>query len=399
MKKTGKYSNMEETQNKKWRYHLLGYFTDIIQSEQNLDSLRQTLSQQNNFSIENLFNYLDNENKGYITLEDFIKFLSANSIEFEEKCLRLLIHFYDKNNDFVLNYDEFKFIVSDNEEQKNNNNQELDENILRLFCDILVQEIELCKKCCENAKNCFDSRHFTIYEGFVEIAEEKEYITYEDLWKFFDENGIKLDEKCIKRIIYRLDSDNDGKVSFVEFNNVFFPPSFHQENNYSEYKYKLKDFNNNKFKNNSINNKKINNNNNKKVQNNKNININKSSEIQDNTLLKSNDKSPICYNYNNKSIDFNHLDFKHGFSENPRLKYTSRVLNYNYSRYPDVEIDKYKLDKEYNSLKNSLNLDNKNENDNKENVYSNDITMKKCPLNHYFVFCHCCGCCCELCCH
>ena len=375
--KSIKNPKLNELQKKKWRYYLLDYFTDIFQIEQNLDSLRQALNQQNNFSAINIFNYLDNDNKGYITLEDLIKFFSSHSIEFEEKYIRLFIHFYDKNNDFVLNFDEFKFIISDNEEFKDNNNQELDENTLGIFCDILVQEIELCKKCSENAKKCFDSRHFTIYEGFVEIAEDKSYITDEDLWKFMDENGIKLDEKYIKRIISRLDSDNDGKISFVEFNSVFYPPCFHAEKKFNGYKYKLKDFNNN------INIKD---------------DVNKSTKIKDNTSLKSNDKS-TNNNYkvnnninNNKSTDFNTLNFKHGFSENPRLKYTSKVLNYNYSKYPDVDIEKYKLNKEYNSLK-------KPSDNTKENEIPNNSTLKKCPLNHYFILCHCCGCCCKLCCH
>ena len=37
----------KEPQTKKWRYLLLDYFTDIIQYEQNLDSLHQSLNQQN----------------------------------------------------------------------------------------------------------------------------------------------------------------------------------------------------------------------------------------------------------------------------------------------------------------------------------------------------------------
>ena len=41
------------------------------------------------------------------------------------------------------------------------------------------------------------------------------------------------------------------------------------------------------------------------------------------------------YNEKNKS-----LDFKYGFSANPRIKYTSSVLNYNYSKCPDLEYNK-----------------------------------------------------------
>ena len=362
-------NQVEEMPKKKWRHILIEYFMEIIQAEQNLDSLRQSLNQQNNFSVQNIFNNLDNDNKGYLTLGDFIKFLSSHSIEFEEKNIRQLIRFYDKNNDFVLNYEEFKPMICNieyNEEKNENNNKELDENILSIFCDILLQEIDLCKICSENVKKCLESRHFTIYEAFVEIADDEGYVTEEILQKFLDENGIKVDIKNIKKIIYRLDSDNDGKVSFVEFNNVFFPPCYNIDKNYNEYRYKLNDFN-----------IKINNDN-----NNNSIINNKSNEKPDKNRL----KNTIINidNYNDNSEYNKILDFKYGFSSNPKLKYTSKVLNYNYSKYPDTDVEKYKLNKEYYSIKNSKGI---NDSDN------------LCTSKHIFIHCHCCNCCCNLCCN
>ena len=357
----------KEMPKKKWRFLLMDYFTDIIQIEENLDSLRQSLDQQDNFSIENIFNNLDNDQKGYITLGDLIKFLSAHSIEVEEKYLRQIIHFYDKNYDFILNLEEFKPLISNSEINENkdnnkNNIQQLEENIVSIFCDILNQEVELCEKCEENSKKCLNSKHFTTYEAFVEIAEEDGYITEENLMKFFGENGAKLDEKNIKRIIYRLDKDNDGKISFVEFNDIFHPPCYNVNQKYNEYKYKLDNLNNS-----NINNKSY-----EPVKNNQLKNIPK-----DNYIPKK-----------EKNIDDNkYLDFKYGFSQNPRLKYTSSVLNYNYSKDPDYDIDKYKLNKEYNSLKSS-----------KDKKISDDLNFDRCPLNHIFIHCHCCNCCCHLCC-
>ena len=70
--KSMKNTKLNEVQKKKWRYHLLDYFTDIIQSEQNLDSLRQTLTQQNNFSAINIFNYLDNDNQSNSKKNTFV---------------------------------------------------------------------------------------------------------------------------------------------------------------------------------------------------------------------------------------------------------------------------------------------------------------------------------------
>ena len=352
-------NNPKEIPKKKWRYHLLDYFTEIMQYEEILQSLRQSLSQQDNFSIHNIFNNIDNEQKGYITLGDIIQFLSSHSIEFEEKYIRQLIHFYDKNNDFCLNFQEFKVIISNDEinEKKGEENirEELSENVLSIFCDILMQEIELCKKCEEIAKNCGESRHFTIYEAFVEIAEIQEYITEDNLAKFLEENGIKLEGNKIKRIIYRLDKDNDGKISFVEFHDIFFPPYYNVNKKFNEYKYKLDDFNNSNINNKTYNPPKA---------------FNKS--CQSIYLEKPSD-----------NID-NNLDFKYGFSDNPRLKYTSSVLNYNYSTYPDVVMNKYKLNKEFNSLKNRK---------------KNDIKKNEETVNHIYIHCHCCNCWCDLCCN
>ena len=366
----------KEELKKKWRFLLLDYFTDIIQYEQNLDSLRQSLSQQNNFSIENIFNSLDNEQKGYLTLGDFLKFLSDHSIPVEEKYIRQFIHFYDKNNDFVLNLEEFSQVISDKKingskkEENNENKQEIDDKIISIFCDILIQEIELCKRCEENSRKCFESKHFTIYEAFIEITEDEGYVTMENLMKFFDENGVKSDENYIQGIIKRLDKDNDGKISYVEFHDMFFLPSVEENKKFNEYKFKLDD-----FKNSNINNKSY--------------NPQKKPE-QPNQPEKSEPKNINKDYYNEKNIDktdIKSLDFKYGFSANPRIKYTSSVLNYNYSKCPDLEYNKYKLDKEYNSLKNS-----------KESKGKEISKNLETPSNQTVIHCHCCNCYCHICC-
>ena len=177
-----------------------------------------------------------------------------------------------------------------------------------------------------------------------------------------DKNRIKLDEKFIKKIIYRLDKDNDGKISFVEFQYIFFPHCYNVDKKYNEYKYKLDDLNNS-----NINNKTY----------------NPQKNYQPENINKEN------YNpSNNKNFDVKNLDYKYSFSENPRLKYTSSVLNYNYSKFPDYDSDKYKLNKEYNSLKNS-----------KNEQISENLTLNRSPPNHIFICCHCCNCCCNLCCY
>ena len=257
---------------RKWVDLLVLYFTTIKEYEDKIESLRISLNQQNNFSVRALFNHLDKNSKNFISLDDFIKFLQDNSINYDEKHLRQFIHNYDKDNDFCINYQEFKGIVlpltddsfkkkeeeneikekedeanklkeikenkknekkeKDNENNENENNEKeknenennednenednknedekkeenneekdnenakmkekekekeeekIDPNILSIFGQILTEEMSLAEKNIENAKNCLNSKNFTFYEGFTEIADEDKYITEENLNNF-----------------------------------------------------------------------------------------------------------------------------------------------------------------------------------------------------------------------
>ena len=229
---------------RQWVDLLVSYFNTIKEYEDKIESLRISLNQQNNFSAKSLFDHLDNNSKNFISLDDFIKFLQDNSINYDENNLRKFIHNYDKDNDFCINYEEFKGIVlpltdesykqkqeekdqqekenkkepnenennieinntenNNNEDKKkeedintnvNNNvdnkkddkkqeNEEIDQNILSIFGEILKEEMDLAGKNKENAKNIMNSKSFTFYEGFIEIADEDKYITEENLFNF-----------------------------------------------------------------------------------------------------------------------------------------------------------------------------------------------------------------------
>ena len=117
---------------KKWIELLVLYFSTIKEYEGKIESLRISLNQQNNFSSKALFNYLDNNSKNFISLDDFIKFLEDNSINYDEKYLRQFIHNYDKDNDFCINYQEFKGIIlpltDDSFKEKVENEDKKEEN-------------------------------------------------------------------------------------------------------------------------------------------------------------------------------------------------------------------------------------------------------------------------------
>ena len=267
-------NNPSNLSHRKWVDLLASYFTTIKEYEDKIESLRISLNQQEKFNPKLLFNHVDYKSCNYLSLDNLSKFLHDNSIPFEEKYLRQVIHNYDKDNDFCLNFSEFKQMIIpltdetyqkkdennqkeeikiehdnkiENKDEKNENEnnikeeikdgneenkkyeknevvekEEISPNIIGIFGNILEEEMELAAKCLDISKKCVACKHFTFYESFIEIADEEQYITEDNLSNFLKRNNIELNKNDIKGIIHRLDSDNDGKISFAEFKFIFF---------------------------------------------------------------------------------------------------------------------------------------------------------------------------------
>ena len=63
-------------------------------------------------------------------------------------------------------------------------------------------------------------KEFSIYEAFYVISNYQQSINYESLNIFL---GNKYSKNEIKELIYRLDMNNDGKISYEKFQDLFFP--------------------------------------------------------------------------------------------------------------------------------------------------------------------------------
>ena len=466
---------------RQWVDLIILYFKTIKEYEDKIEPLRISLNQENNFSCKSLFNFLDNNSKNFLSLDDFIKFLQDNSIKYDEKYLRQFIHNYDKDNDFCINYQEFKGIIlpltddsykqkieeeekkkeeieinikeekenqkeekkenekedqeQEQEKEKENNNDEksnennnieksnennnieksnednnieksneknnteknnenknleknnkedIDPKILSTFGEIINEEMSLAEKLMEISKQCLDSKFFTFYESFKEIADEDKYITEENLNNFLQKNGVELNEKDSKGLMHRNDTDNDGKVSFTEYKDIFFPI------NNVKYQRSLNDYNKYQNEYNSIlrsgpSNKNNYNYNNSTYYPSRNNNF----KNKNNNYAINNKTSYISNNYTNNVY------------QSPKLKHTSSCLHYDYSTYADEDHDNY----------NSRNINKRNRNSSIANlknypktIYNNnydcDYLLRRtccgCPCTNYFVHSH--NCYCYLCC-
>jgi Ca2+-binding EF-hand superfamily protein len=241
---------------KEWLSSLLSYFMSIKSIDDNIESLRIALCSQNDFTPNQLFHYLDLKNKDFLLLNDFVKFLNEMQIPFEEEYVRKCIHNFDKDNDFCLNFQEFlglilpkKNIDLKNKILVNINNTYIShlisENTKNIFGKLLCEELELVKNCIKTAKFCRGSKGFTFYLGFIEIAGGDRYITENHLFNFLKKNNINISTNDMHQLMFRVDADNDGKISFNEFEEIFFPMkegeltyknnNIEDENNYNFY--------------------------------------------------------------------------------------------------------------------------------------------------------------------
>ena len=67
------------------------------------------------------------------------------------------------------------------------------------------------------------SKEFTTYEAYISIVKEQKYITQENLANYLRENNFKLDNIDPIILMFRIDADNDGQISYEEFQEIFFP--------------------------------------------------------------------------------------------------------------------------------------------------------------------------------
>ena len=217
-----------EKQEYPWLSTLLSYFKTIKKYEVEIESFRSSLSSNQNFSPLALFSFLDQNLKSFITLNDLRAFLASENANFDEKKLRKLIHNFDKDNDFSLNLHEFTALIQSkqNKEKKeflSNYKTDVPDEIKTDLRDLLEKEMELIAELNEIAKEIKNSEIFSTYEAFTVIVGLDKYITKKNFGKFLNDNFMEVNEDDVNNIMFRIDADNDDKISYEEFKEIFYP--------------------------------------------------------------------------------------------------------------------------------------------------------------------------------
>jgi len=212
---------------------LVELFISISTGEEKINQLKQNIITNYNINPIQLFFKLDINNKGYLAKSDISSYLKFYSINFTFTDIEYIFYFYDKDNDNFLNFYEFlNFIISDssylykklfkrkyrhNKIDENEINADMDKNLEQNILKIFQEEIDFARNLNELILNLKKNNDFKIQNAFYEIKSYS-YITNDSLKAFFDRNEVTYNDKFIKNIFSRFDSnESSGKISFNKF--------------------------------------------------------------------------------------------------------------------------------------------------------------------------------------
>ena len=234
-------SKILNTQKKPWIQPFLDYFKTIKKFNDIIEKIRAKLCLTNNFNPNQLFDFLDFQKNGFLTSKNIIYFLNKAKEQYKEQYIRHLIHNYDKDGDFTLNKKEFYNLIlpaknknlkekiissinSNNENEESTNNPgNISNDIKNVFNELIKEELKLGEDSFFAIKNIYNSPKFTTYEAFIDIVKNESYITRKNLNIFLRENKFEMEDDDIYLLMFRIDQDNDNMISYIEFQDIFYP--------------------------------------------------------------------------------------------------------------------------------------------------------------------------------
>ena len=216
-------------------YELCKILYEIIDSEKNIEFLKNKLFSDNNFNLNKLFNYFDKYQNGYISLVDFQEGLESFDIN-NKNCLLLFSNFDISNNgrltkeNFIsiflpLNLSECignnRNILASGEDMDDYSSFEINtrENITQLL-NCLINHFTYLN---EISKYYEDKRIDVEYIFNILDKYNKGYIEEEEFQQIFKygDNGKCIPFEDLLLIMEKIDSDKDGKITCMDFINLF----------------------------------------------------------------------------------------------------------------------------------------------------------------------------------
>ena len=192
-----------------------------------ISELNESLEIKNKlFSIKNffpdiLFLKLDYFSKKHINTKDILHYLEQHNYKFNDEIIRRFIKQYDKNGNCNLVYEDFVKMISPVDNNINTNkDKNLEGNADDIFCNILIKELKLIGFIGEMIIQIKKKNEFDSYKIFMEISKNSQYLDKKEMTNFLEG---KFTEIEINQLIYYLDSNNDGLITYDDFHDLLIP--------------------------------------------------------------------------------------------------------------------------------------------------------------------------------
>ena len=188
--------------------------------------LKQKLFSFKNFFPDILFLKLDYFSKKKLCIKDILIYLEQHNYKFNNEIIRNFIKHYDKHGGMNLIYDDFlKFISPQFSPKTNialNENDNISENIDAIFCDILIKELQMIGYINDMTLKIRKNKEIDSHQIFMGISRNRNnnFLDRRILYDFLDG---KFHENEINQLIYFIDSDNDGLISYGDFRDLLIP--------------------------------------------------------------------------------------------------------------------------------------------------------------------------------
>ena len=207
------------TSNENYMSKIKNMLLSIISQLNSNNIIKSSLINLKDFDQKKLFDELDNLQKGYLNSVDIANFLKKFSLNFSEQLIRRFIQHYDKKTPYKLYFEDFNALITPKTKEEENSEKNIQQgNRDEIFLKILKNEFKLIVKYHEMIVDIKKCDNFITYESFISISEEEKNINMEKLKKFLGNNCTDED---IKNLLYYLDMDNDGLLTYDEFEDFF----------------------------------------------------------------------------------------------------------------------------------------------------------------------------------
>ena len=151
--------------------------------------------------------------------QDFLYYLEQHNYKFNDEIIRRFIKHYDKNGNFNLTYSDFLKFISPSGFNLDNS-KKFEDNIDEYFCNIIIKELKLIGFIDEMILQFRKNKDFDSHKLFIEISRNDKYLNKEILNTFLEG---KFSDIEINRLIYFIDTNNQGIISYEDFLDLLIP--------------------------------------------------------------------------------------------------------------------------------------------------------------------------------